>query len=213
MSLPKGTRFTQYNMLYTQAYIDFCQSKKARQFKFMDESGFKVTCGDRNYGHSKKGERCIEIGRNLAGRNFTLNLLVGCDCVLYFNFVDGPYNTDTYLNFWHEASLSQDDFGRPVFFPGDVVIHDNCAIHQNRAKRVLTQFLGHQNVEYTFLPTYSPDLNPVENCFGKIKNILSQKRFREIVSNNLKLAIIYAIKEIQQSDLINFFKHTGYINI
>lgn len=94
-----------------------------------------------------------------------------------------------------------------------MVIVDNCAIHQNRAERVLTQFFGHQNVEYTFLPTYSPDLNPVENCFGKIKNILSQERFREIVSNNLKLAIIYAIKEIQQSDLINFFKHTGYIII
>lgn len=213
VSRPKGIRFTQYNMLFTQAYIDFCQRKTTRQLKFMDESGFKITFSDRNYGHSKKGERCIEIGRNLAGRNLTLNLLVGSDCVLYFNFVDGPSNTETYLNFWHEASLSQDDFGRPVFFPGDVVIVDNCSIHQNRAERVLTQFFGQQNVEYTFLPTYSPDLNPVENCFGKIKKIPTQERFREIAANNLKLAIVYAIKEIQQSDLINFFKHTGYINI
>lgn len=103
-------------MLYTQADIDFCQPKTARQLKFMDERGFKVTCDDRNHGHSKKGEQYIEIGRNLAGRNLTLNLLVWCDCVLYFNFVDGPSNRETYLNFWHEASLSQDDFGRPVFF-------------------------------------------------------------------------------------------------
>lgn len=94
-----------------------------------------------------------------------------------------------------------------------MVIVDNCSIHQNRAERVLTQFFGQQNVEYTFLPTYSPDLNPVENCFGKIKKISTQERFREIAANNLKLAIVYAIKEIQQSDLINFFKHTGYINI
>lgn len=117
VSRPKGTRFTQYNMLNTQAYIDFCQRKTARQFKFMDESGFKVTCGDRNYGHSKKGERCIEIGRNLASRNFTLNLLVGCDCVLYFNFVDGPSNTDTYLTFGmrrHYLRTTSDD---QYFFP------------------------------------------------------------------------------------------------
>lgn len=63
-------------MLYTQADIDFCQPKTARQLKFMDERGFKVTCDDRNHGHSKKGEQYIEIGRNLAGRNLTLNLLV-----------------------------------------------------------------------------------------------------------------------------------------
>lgn len=72
-------------------------------------------------------------------------------------------------------------------------------------------FVSQQNVEYTFLLTYSPDLNPVENCFGTIKNILSQERFGEIVANNLKLAIVFAIKEIQQTDLINFFKRTGYI--
>lgn len=93
MSRPKGTGFTEYDMLYSQAYIDFCQTKMARQLKFKDESGFKVTCGDGNYGHSKQGERCIEILRNLAGRK-TLNLSVGCDCVLYFNFVDGSSNTD-----------------------------------------------------------------------------------------------------------------------
>lgn len=116
VSRPKGIRFTQYNMLFTQAYIDFCQRKTTRQLKFMDESGFKITFSDRNYGHSKKGERCIEIGRNLAGRNLTLNLLVGSDCVLYFNFVDGPSNTETYLNFWHEASLSQDELDDQYFF-------------------------------------------------------------------------------------------------
>ena len=100
-----------------------------------------------------------------------------------------------------------------IVFPGDIVIVDNCSIHHNRAERVLDQFFGFQGVQYAFLPTYSPDLNPVENCFGQIKKILLQKRYRKILSQNLKLAIINAIKEIQQTDLINFYKHTGYINI
>jgi transposase len=46
---------------------------------------------------------------------------------------------------------------------------DNCSIHHNRAERVLDQFFWLSGVQYAFLPTYSPDLNPVENCFGQIK--------------------------------------------
>lgn len=52
VSRSKVTGCTQYDMVYTQAYIDFDQRKTARQF--IDERGFKVTCGDRNYGHSKQ---------------------------------------------------------------------------------------------------------------------------------------------------------------
>lgn len=213
VSRPKGIRFTQYNMLYTQAYIDFSQRKTARKLKFMDESDFKVTCSDRNYGHSKKGERCIKIGQNLAGRNWLwicwLGLIVFCISIsLMVPLIQKP--TCIFGTRRHYLRTTSDD---QYFFPGDVIIGDNCSIPQNRAERILTQFFGQQNVEYTFLPTYLPDLNPVENCFNKIKNILTQERFREIVANNLKLSIVYAIKEIQQSDLINFFKHTGCINI
>ena len=63
-------------------------------------------------------------------------------------------------------------------------------------------FFGLQCVQYAFLPTNSPDLNPVENCFGQIKKILLQERYREIISQNLKLATIHAIKEILQTHWI-----------
>jgi transposase len=117
------------------------------------------------------------------------------------------------LNFWQEASQGQDDYGRPVFLPGDVVIVDNCAIHHNQAERVLSNFFGLQGIDYGFLPTYSPDFNPVENCFGKIKKILSQERFNGIVGQNMKFAITQVIKEISQSDLIRFYRHTGYLDV
>ena len=179
----------------------------------MDESGFKVVVANKNYGHSEKGKPCVEIGRYHPSPNLTLNLLIGLDNVLYYNFVEGPSNTEKYLNFWHEASLSQDSFGRPLFFPGDLIIVDNCAIHHNQAERTLTRYFGMQGVEYDFLPTYSPDLNPTENCFMKIKTILTQDRFKDSVVQNLKLAIIDAIKEIKQSDLHGFYRYTGYLNV
>lgn len=79
-------RFTNDNMIYSQAYIDFCQTKNTRQIKFMDESGFKLTNANRTYGHSRRGEPCVEIGRFVKDRNLTLNLLKGKDCVLLLQF-------------------------------------------------------------------------------------------------------------------------------
>ncbi|CAC5368339.1 unnamed protein product [Mytilus coruscus] len=143
---PSGDRFTPENMRYTQAYLDFCQTKRPHQIKFMDESGFKLVTANRNYGHSQKGEQCIEIGRFIPGANLTLNFLIGLDCVLYYNFVDGPSNSERYLNFWHEASLTQDCYDRPTFFPGDLIIVDNCAIHHHQSERILNNFFNMQDV-------------------------------------------------------------------
>ncbi|XP_069109704.1 uncharacterized protein [Argopecten irradians] len=201
---PSCDRFTQYNMQYTQAFIDFCQTKRADQIKFMDESGFKLTTTNPAYGHSKKGQACVEIGKYRPGTNLTLNLLVGLNGVLYFNFVNGASNMNTYLNFWGEASACQDNMGCPLFKPGDVVIVDNCSIHHNHAERVLRQYFSMQGVQYTFLPVYSPNFNPVENCFAKIKNIFTQERFQDLAGINLKLAIVKAIEEVSETDIRGF---------
>ncbi|XP_033749722.1 uncharacterized protein LOC117334303 [Pecten maximus] len=210
---PSCDRFSQHNMVYTQAYMDFCKTVRPCQVKFMDESGFKITTTNSNYGHSKKGVACVEIGKFHPGRNLTLNLVVGLNGVIYYNFVDGPSNMNTYLNFWNEASLSQDRLGRSAFLPGDVVVVDNCAIHHNNAEIALSQFFQMQGVGYTFLPVYSPDLNPVENCFAKIKSLMTQERFRELASVNLKLSIIRAIEEITPTDMKGFYRHTGCFNV
>ena len=210
---PSVDRFSNENLRYTQAFLDYCQLKQPHQIKFFDESGFKVSTANRHYGHSKKGEKCIEMVKYHQDANLTLNFLTGLDGVLYYNFVSGPSNTITYLNFWHEASLSQDAYGRPVFLPGDLTIVDNCAIHHNQAEQILGRFFGMRGVEYCFLPTYSPDLNPAENCFLKIKSCLKQEKFGDLVEQNLKLAIIAAISEITQSDIRQFYRYTGYLNV
>ena len=56
------------------------------------------------------------------------------------------------------------DVGQPALMAGDIVIVDNCATHRNRCQLILARYLVNQGiiVEYVFLPTYSPDFNPVE---------------------------------------------------
>lgn len=206
-------RFTNDNMIYSQAYIDFCQTKNTQQIKFMDESGFKLTNANRTYGHSRRGEPCVEIGRFVKDRNLTLNLLIGKDCVLYYNFVDGSSNIYTYLNFWEEAAQNQDEYGRAVLISGDFVVVDNCPIHRNNSERVLRHYFGMHGVQYGFLPVYSPDFNPVENCFLKLKKILSQEKYLPYLQVSLKFAITQALKEISSNDIRQFYRQTGYLNV
>lgn len=94
--------------------------------KFFDESGFKTTVAHRFYGHSKIGERAIEVGKFIPNANITLNLYVSLDGPAYFNFVDGPSNAQSFLNFWAEAAETFTPNGVPAIEPGDVIVVDNC---------------------------------------------------------------------------------------
>ena len=213
LSRPTGERFTDQNIRYTQAFIEYCQTKHPSQIKYMDESGFTLVDAGKTYGHSEKGKRCYEMVRYHPGANLTLNVLTGMDGILYFNFVNGPSNTDTYLQFWGEASISQDGFGRPIFMPGDLIVVDNCPFHHHQAERILYEYFDAMGVEYTFLPTYSPDLNPVERVFLTLKTLLKTSKFSEIAQNNLKLAISAAMNEVTQRDTRGFYRLTGYLNV
>ena len=56
----------------------------------------------------------------------------------------------------------------PEFGPGDTVVVDNAPIHRNEGQRLLTNWLQDLGIELVFLPTYSPELNPTEQCFNKM---------------------------------------------
>lgn len=206
-------RFTAEDMQYTQRYIDFVSQINPRKVTFFDESGFKTTVGHRFYGHSKYNERAIELGRFIPNVNITLNLFVSLDGPAYFNFVDGPSNAQAFLNFWAEASETFTPSGVPAIEPGDVIIVDNCSIHKYQAEIELTRFFNRMMVTYFFLPTYSPDLNPAERCFNKLKLLLKQQRYHDLVQNNLKVAVGNAIQELNAEDLCLFYKCTGCFNV
>ena len=210
---PPIDRFTDHNMRYTQAYLDYIYQQDPAKMLFFDESGFKHTDANRRYGHSEIGTPCVEINRMKDRANLTLNLLVGIDGVKYFNFVDGPSDMVYFMNFFFEANESVLDDGRPIIPPGSIIVADNAAIHHNQAERVLTRYFNPQGITLIFLPTYSPDFNPCENCFNKIKLVLKQAQYYDLVKDNLKLAVTLAIRKLCPSDLLEFFKGTETLNI
>lgn len=215
MVVPSKERFTPNNMQYTQAFLNYISRQNPYKLKFFDESGFNMPDSiRRKYGHAPLGKPAVEVASKGRSPHYTLNLMLGLNGIAYANVVEGATDTTRYLNFFHEASNSVDDYGNPALVAGDIVIVDNCATHRNRGQLILGQYLQNQGITYTFTPTYSPDLNPVEHCFRHIKILMKTDKFRRMATEvNLECAILSAVLEINAGDAKSYFAECGYMNI
>jgi transposase len=205
-------RFTFTNVLYTQLFVNYLSSKDARKIKFFDEAGIKSPdAGIRLYGHAPVGERCVEVERKLENPNTTLNLLVSLNGVEYYNMLDGATDTVQFLNFFEEAANAVNfETTRPALEVGDIVVMDNLAVHHYEGGELLEEYLADMVIELLFTPVYSPDLNPVELCFNKIKTQLNYN-FQKVFKTNLKLATVLALETITVEDMSHFYNLTSYL--
>lgn len=205
-------RFTDENMIYTQLFINYLSSKDPRRIKFVDEAGMKTPdVGTRMYGSAPIGERCVEIVRKRETPNFTLNLLISIHGPEYYNILEGSTDTIQFWKIFLEAcNASNYVTGRPALEVGDIVVMDNLAVHHYEGGEIIEEVLAEMGIELLFTPTYSPDLNPIELCFNKIKTELNG-RFSEDVHNNLKLALAEAIDRISSLDARRFYHTTSYL--
>jgi transposase len=87
---------------------------------------------------------------------------------------------------------------------------DNLAVHHYDGGYILEEYLEEMGVELIFTPTYSPDLNPVEMCFAKVKAKLNGE-LSDAVHENLKLAVMDAIETITSSDMAGYYRATSYM--
>ncbi len=114
--------------------------------------------------------------------------------------VRGATDTAAMLVFLTEILL-------PELQPGDCVIWDNLSVHKTR---VVQKLFEKAAVELLYLPPYSPDLNPIEMCWSKLKIFLRAKAARSY--EKLSEAISSAIKEITARDAQNWIRHCGYVS-
>jgi transposase len=93
----------------------------------------------------------------------------------------------------------------PTLRPGDMVVMDNLAPHKSEPTLALIRQAG---AEALFLPAYSPDLNPIEPMWSKVKNALRRREAR--TNETLLEAIGQALAEVTAQDALNWFAHCGY---
>lgn len=112
--------------------------------------------------------------------------------------VDGAVNGDIFEAFVEHVLV-------PALRPGDVVVMDNLSSHKRHRTRQLIEGAG---AELVFLPPYSPDLNPIELVFSKIKQRLRSLAYRS--REALWRAMQTVLDAVTATDAINCYRHCGY---
>jgi len=112
--------------------------------------------------------------------------------------VNGATNTEVFRAYVTEVLA-------PTLREGDIVVMDNLSAHKNKETLAIIEGAGAQPL---FLPPYSPDLNPIEMMWSKVKAILRSLEARE--PDELIEAIGYALDKVTPSDARNWFTHCGY---
>jgi transposase len=165
---------------------------------FIDESGFHTSM-TRLRARAPRGERAYgKVPRN-RGKNTTLIAAITLEGVMGASMtIEGATDAEVF-----EAYVEH--FLAPTLEEGQVVVLDGLGAHRTDRVRELIEERG---ADLLFLPSYSPDLNPIEEAFSKIKNIVrkAQARTREALVE----AIALAISAITLEDAMGWFAHCGY---
>jgi transposase len=170
----------------------------ARRLVFVDESGANITLA-RRYGWAPKGTRSRgSVPRNY-GTNLTLFASLSLSGISSAMLLDGAADG---LSF----QLYVERFLVPTLVPRQLVIMDNLSIHKQAPMRRAIEAAG---CRVLFLPSYSPDMTPIEQAFSKIKAILRRAGAR--TREALEAAITEAIDLVTTEDATGFFRHCGYL--
>jgi len=97
-------------------------------------------------------------------------------------------------------------FLKPMLSEDDILILDGCSVHKSALVLKTFEDCG---INAIFLPPYSPDLNPIELFWSKVKSFLKKAKAR--TQEALDKAICEAFEWVSESDIIGWFKHCGYI--
>jgi transposase len=177
--------------------VTVARTLDARSLVFVDEMGTNTSLSP-VYGWSKKGERAhCSVPRN-RGKNTTMLASMSVEGMGPSLAVEGA-TTSAVFETYVERVLA------PTLREGQVVVMDNLSAHKGERIRELIEQRG---CELLYLPSYSPDLNPIEEAFSKIKGLLrkAESRSREALLE----AIGAALSVITDQDARGFFEHCGY---
>lgn len=168
---------------------------------FLDET-WASTAMSRPRGRSPKGRRCVDATVPCGQwKTATLVAALRHDGVTAPMVSDGPMDGALFLA-WVERFLC------PTLRPGDTVVADNLSSHKVAGVREAVEAVG-ARLEY--LPPYSPDLNPIEMAFSKIKAMLRKARIRTVEGLGPGIAAI--LDSITPEECRNYFAASGYVSI
>jgi len=178
-------------------FLEAIQKEDVTRFVFVDETSTNLTyC--RRYGRALAGRRLNQAVPLHGGPNVTLIAALTPDGLGALMSVDGAVNGAVFTAYL-------DQVPGPTLRPGDVVVLDNLSVLKVDGLHEIAQKYG---ARLRYLPPYSPDFNPIELAFSKLKTWLRTAKAR--TRDALEEVLLAAAAWITEQDAQNWFDHCGY---
>jgi transposase len=168
-----------------------------KRLVFIDETWAKTNM-TRLHGRCPRGTRLV--AKVPHGRWHTLTFLAAlrCDRIAAPCVIDGPIDAQRFRAYTEQVLV-------PTLTPGDIVIMDNLGSHRGQAVRRAIRAAG---AKLFFLPKYSPDLNPIEQVFAKLKTLLRKRDPRTIEATWRGIGEL--LDAFTPTECANYFRNSGY---
>lgn len=165
----------------------------------MDESGFNLAMTPA-YGYAPRGQRAVGRVPKNRGENTSLIAALSLDeGVIAAMTLTGAVDGMAFETYVRQVLC-------PLLRPGQIVVMDQLSAHKSSEVQNAIQARGCEEI---FLPSYSPDLNPIEQAFSKLKTLVRRLEARTRLA--LDAAIAAALKRVTLSDVLGWFEHAGYL--
>ena len=168
-----------------------------RQYVFLDECGV-TTDLLRRYGRSPRGTRLRDHTPCSHWQTHAVIAALRLEGLAAPAVFDGPIDSATFLAYVEQVLV-------PTLHRGDVVVLDNLAVHKQPEVRAAIEAVG---AHVRFLPPYSPDFNPIEQAFAKLKAFLRAARPRSF--ERVCELIAAALDLFTPAECANYIRHSGY---
>lgn len=196
-SLHAQERDTEENRQRRQAFLETLRTIAPEKLIFLDESGV-TTQMTRLRGRAPRGQRIAEATPQGHWQVLTTLGALALRGIVGAMTVDAATDGEVFLAYLEHVLC-------PHLQPGDVVVMDNLSAHKVAGVRELLAGCG---AEPLYLPPYSPDFNPIEQCWSKIKSILRTLKARS--AETLQQAVAQALAAITPENARAWFAHCGY---
>jgi len=164
---------------------------------FIDETWAKTNM-TRLRGWALRGQKLLAKVPQGRWRTLTFLAALRCDRIDAPCVIDGPINGGSFLAYVEQMLL-------PALRPGDIVIIDNLGSHKGKAVRRLIRSVG---AKLFFLPPYSPDLNPIEQVFAKLKTLLRKADQRTLEATWRQIGAL--LHHFSPQECANYLRNSGY---
>ena len=172
-------------------------ARDVSRFKFLDESSVNTSL-TRLYGRAAPGVRVVDSSPQPAGAQTTTLAVIGLDGVTAPLVLSGSVKGTLFYGYLQQCVV-------PTLAPGDILFMDNLTAHKVAGIEALIRARG---ADLIYLPPYSPDLNPIELAWSKVKTAL--RRLKARTFSDLIEALKQALLAITPQDIQGWFAHCGY---